>query len=60
MKVTLRRPIHDPTPSQGYDDRAVFYEAKEYEVEGELIDEINNLKTEIEKLKREIHKSKFF
>ena len=33
---------------------------EEIEITGELIDEINNLKTEIEKLKREIHKSKFF
>jgi hypothetical protein len=39
MKVTLRLPVPDPTPSQGYDDRAVFSEVKEYEVEGELVDE---------------------
>jgi hypothetical protein len=49
MKATILRPIDNN-----------LAERTEVEITGELIDEINNLKAEIEKLKREVYKVKFF
>lgn len=54
MKVTLSRPIPDPTPSQGYDDRVAFVEVREYEVEGALLETIKLLQNEIFMLRREV------
>jgi hypothetical protein len=56
MKVILRQPVQgtNTRPKLICNNEMVFFEAKEYEVDGQLLEDIQWLKAEVKRLRLEI------